>query len=117
MKSKIVFIRLALILAALVPTAAVLVASDDESDRSGQVRVDGVVDMTEAGHKVAHPTPGSPAYYLPISVGYKEFGYAHRFQRPPPNAWDVEHALAVALYREGYQLMTKAGHPSLVLVF
>lgn len=117
MKTKLVTIRVALVLAALVPTAAALGASDDESDHSSQVRVDVVVDMTEAGHKIPHPTPNQPAYYLPISVGYKEVGYARHFQRPPPNEWEVQHALAVALYKEGYRLMTKAGHPSLVLVF
>ena len=89
----------------------------DESDRSSRIRVDVVVDMTIAGHKVAHPTPEKPAYYLPISVGYKEFGYMHDFQRPPPKAWDIEHALAIALYEQGYRLMTKQGHPTLVLVF
>jgi hypothetical protein len=118
MKTKIVLFRLALVLGALFAPGFVR-ASDagDESDTGGEVRVDVVVDMTEAGHKIAHPTPDKPAYYLPLSVGYKEFGYAHHFQRPPPNAWDIEHALAKALYGQGYQLMTKAGHPSLVLVF
>ena len=108
----------------IVGLAAILTAhtirandADDESDRNGAVRVDVVVDMTLAGKKVAHPTPDKPAFYLPLSVGYKEFGYAHHFQRPPPNAWDVEHALAIALYEQGYRLMTKQGHPSLVLVF
>ena len=118
MKTKILLFRLVLVLAALLPAHAVRAAGDDDdSDHSGQIRVDVVVDMTEAGHKIAHPTPAQPAYYLPLSVGYKEFGFQHHFQRPPPNAWDVEHALAKALYNEGYQLMSKQGHPSLVLVF
>ena len=118
MKLKVILCRLVFALAALLPLHAVRAAADDdESDRSGQVRVDVVVDMTEAGHKIAHPTPAQPAYYLPLSVGYKEFGYAHHFQRPPPNEWEIQHALAKALYNQGYQLMTKEGHPSLVLVF
>ena len=118
LKTKIIVIRFVFALAALLPARALRANDDDdESDRSGKVRVDVVVDMTIAGRKVAHPTPDMPAFYLPLSVGYKEFGYAHHFQRPPPNAWDVEHALAIALYEQGYRLMTKEGHPSLVLVF
>lgn len=118
MKIKNIVIRFAWLAAALLPLRGVCAADNqDESDRSSQVRVDVVVDMTEAGHKITHPTPDRPAYYLPISVGYKEFGFAHHFQRPPPQAWEIEHALAKALYEQGYQLMTKEGHPSLVLVF
>ena len=118
MNAKSLFLRAVLILTAFLCAPFVRASGEDDgSDRSGAVRVDVVVDMTEAGHKIAHPTPDKPAFYLPLSVGYKEFGYAHHFQRPPPNAWDVEHALAKALYGQGYQLMTKTGHPSLVLVF
>ena len=115
---KIKSFRLAFAIGVIVSAPAAHAYSDyDESDRSSRIRVDVVVDMTIAGHKVAHPTPEKPAYYLPISVGYKEFGYMHDFQRPPPKAWDIEHALAIALYEQGYRLMTKQGHPTLVLVF
>ena len=118
MKIKKIGACVAMALVALSPIGSAFArANSDDSDASGQVRVDVVVDMTEAGHKVTHPTPDKPAFYLPISVGYKTFGYAHNFQRPPPNEWDIQHALAIALYNQGYQLLTKQGHPSLVLVF
>ena len=111
-------LRLGLLLAALAPTGVATARElNDDSDAGSQIRIDVVVDMSEAGKKVAHPTPDKPAFYLPISVGYKTFGYAHNFQRPPPNEWDIQHALAIALYKEGYRLMTRQGHPSLVLVF
>ena len=115
MKRTTLLLNAAVVLLTLLPARALL--ANDDSDASGQVRVDVVVDMTEAGRKIARPTPDKPAYYLPISVGYKAFGYAHHFQRPPPNEWDIQHALAIALYQQGYQLMSKQRHPSLVLMF
>ena len=91
--------------------------SRDESDSSGGVRVDVVVDMTEAGKKVARPTPNNPAFYLPVPLGYREFGYAPFFKRPPPLQAEVERMLSVALAQQGYQLMSKLNQPSIVLTF
>jgi hypothetical protein len=116
--SRFSIVRLAAAMAALGLAPVIFAAAaDDSGDRSGDIRVDVVVDMTEAGHKIARPSPDKPVYYLPISVGYKEFGSVHDFQRPPPNPADVEHALALALYEQGYRLMSKEGHPSLALIF
>ena len=84
MRIRTLFLPLVLVLAAFL-SAPLVRANDanDESDTSGQIRVDVVVDMTEAGHKIVHPTADKPAYYLPLSVGYKEFGYAHHFIGAP----------------------------------
>ena len=38
-------------------------------------------------------------------------------QKLPPPTTEIQHLLARALFDQGYQLMSKAGHPSLVLVF
>jgi len=44
----------------------------EESDKSGDLKVDVVVDMTEAGKRIPHPTPEHPAYYLPLPAGNKD---------------------------------------------
>ena len=93
------------------------VDGSEESDATDKVRVVVVVDMTKEGRKVAPPTPEKPTYYLPISVGYKNFGAAHHFQRPLPDSWEIAHEIAKALYNQNYVLMTKQGHPSQVLYF
>ena len=89
----------------------------DESDASGAARVDVVVDLTDAGKKIAPPSPDRPVYYLPMPVGYKEFGYSPHFQRPPPPADEVERMLGIALAQQNYQLMSHEHHPSIVLNF
>jgi len=91
--------------------------SVDESDQNGSVRVDVVVDMTDAGKRIARPTPERPAYYLPLPMGYKEFGYEAYFKRPPPTAIEIQQMLSYALAQQGYELMSKQNHPSIVLSF
>ena len=81
----------------------------------GDIMIDVVVDMTEAGSKVAHPTPSKPAYYLPLPVGYKPQGAVLADQKLPPPTPEVEHMMAVALAQEGYLVMTRKFAPSLVL--
>ena len=81
------------------------------------VRVDVVVDMTDAGRLASRPTPNRPAFYLPLTVGYQEEGAYVPDQKLPPPTTEIQRLLARALYDQGYQLMTKEGHPSLVLVF
>jgi len=81
------------------------------------VRVDVVVDMTDAGRTVPRPTADHPAFYLPLTVGYQEEGaYVPDQALPPPTA-EVENLIARSIFNQGYRLMTKTGHPSLVLVF
>jgi hypothetical protein len=89
----------------------------DESDQSGAVSVDVVVDVSPAGKKVAPASPDHPVYYLPMPVGYKEFGYSPHFQRPPPTADQIEHMLAIALNQQGYEVMSHLNHPTQVLYF
>jgi len=96
---------------------AVLGGAHDESDAGGSVRVDVVVDMSDAGKKVVPASPEHPVYYVPMPIGYKEFGYAPHFQRPPPTADQVERMLGIALHQQGYEIMTHLNHPTQVLYF
>jgi len=125
MKSNIPFIRLALVLAALLPVGSVRASdasstgvNEDDSDSSGTTRVDVVVNLTDAGRKVSPPTPANPAYFLPMPGGYKDVGYAPFYgpKRNPPQS-EIEGALYRALAQQGYQIMTHENHPSLVLAF
>ena len=111
MKSFKSAVGLALSLAALLPARAFL---DQEAN---DIRVDVVVDLTDAGRKIIRPSPDQPAYYLPLSVGYQEMGAYVTGQKPPPPKAEVEYWLSQALSAQGYQIMTKISPPSLVLVF
>jgi len=103
--------RLGLGLVAL-PLASAAFADDQP------MRVDVVVEMTEAGKKVAHPTPAKPAYYFPLSAGFSADGDVMTFfQRPPPDSAEIESLLAKTLADQGYLLATKAHPPSLILMF
>ena len=59
------------------------------------------VDLTDAGRKVAHPSPEHPVYYYPVVGGYRELGTAIAGEKPPPALPVVQH-LARALARQGY---------------
>jgi hypothetical protein len=89
----------------------------------GRIAVDVVVDFGGDSHqekltkKIVHPTAERPAYYLPVFVGYKEFGYADFVKKPPPPAEPVKRLLVDALASQDYLIMTKQSPPSLVLVF
>jgi len=103
--------RLAFGLGALFPARAAFAVSDD-------MRVDVVVEMTEAGKKIAHPTPDKPAYYFPLPAGFDADGSVMTFfQRPPPVAAQVESLVAKALADQGYLIATRANPPSLILMF
>ena len=97
--------------------AALLPARGFIDQETNDLRVDVVVDMTDAGKKIARPTPDNPAYYLPLTVGYKEVGAYVPDQKPPPPKIEVEDLLNKALSLQGYRVMTKESRPSLVLVF
>ena len=109
MNPKITILRAALFFAAFLPASA-LRANDD-------IRVDVVVDMTDAGKKVARPTIDKPAYYFPLTVGYKEQGAFIADQGPPPATLEVQHLIAKALYDQGYRVTNAVSPASLVLVF
>ena len=84
---------------------------------SGNILVQVVVDMSEAGKKLARPTPQHPVYYLPLPAGYKEIGYSPYFQRTPPTTSAVLELLNRELSRQGYLIMSHEHHPSIVLTF
>ena len=108
MNSKIAIACHVLALAALLAAPAVF--ADDG------IRVDVVVDLTGAGKKIPPPTPDKPAYYLPVTAGFKQQGAVITGQKPPPPSLDIQRLLAQALYARGYRLATRSP-PSLVLVF
>src|SRR5665213_2214610 len=85
--------------------------------RADEIRVDVVVDLTDAGKKIARPTPARPVYYLPLTVGYREEGAFVSGQKLPPATAEVQHLLAEALAQQGYFVMARASAPSIVLVF
>jgi hypothetical protein len=106
------FIRFILGICALFPVS-VLLAVD------GNLRIAVSVEMTPEGRKFAHPTPDKPAYYMPVTIGYKEVGaFPPKFyQGRELLVGKVQDLLGKALVAQGYRVMTKQSPPSLVLVF
>jgi hypothetical protein len=105
-------IRVAVCLAALLPVRFAL--ADDEGDNG--IKVDVVVDMTDAGRKIPRPTPDHPAFYLPVTRGYTlGMGFVANEKAPPPTA-EVQRMIQKALAEQGYLLMTKTSRPSLILM-
>jgi len=90
-------------------------ASEDVSDQGGNVQVDVVVDMTDAGRNVAPPTPDKPVYYLPLPEGFDKVGFAAHFQRPPPTALEVEQFIEKVFAKQGYRVLVHGSHPTLAL--
>jgi hypothetical protein len=83
----------------------------------GSIRLDIVVELTEAGRKLANPSPELPAYYFPLPVGYQEVGDVVTFyHRGAPPAAAVEGMIAKALAKQGYLVMNGRHKPSLVLL-
>lgn len=77
-----------------------------------------VVDMTEAGRKVAPPTKEKPAIYYPVLAGYREEGSLVAGEKsPPPN--NVAKLLAKALAAQHYFVYGpgKTPAPTMLLVF
>ena len=98
-------------------TLAPLIAFHGLLAEDNDIRVDVVVDMTDAGRKIARPTPDKPAYYFPLTVGYKEQGAFVPDQAAPPPTLEGQHLIAQALYDQGYQVTNSQQPPSLVLAF
>ena len=113
------FLRLSLALAACAPVCSAFAdQGGSDSDGAGNVRVDVVVDMTPAGKKIVRPTPDNPAYHLPFPMGYKEDGaVVTNFQKTPPSADEVQVMMGKVLGQQGYRIMTKQNHPTLVLYY
>ena len=72
------------------------------SPSEGEVAV--VVDMTDAGRKIATPTPDHPAFYVPVVVGYRSEGGQIAGEKPPPAPERVLRQLAVTLAEQGYRV-------------
>jgi hypothetical protein len=98
------------------PAAAEVVA-DTSSGYTNNLRVDVVVDVTDAGKSVSRPSPDHPVYYYPVTPGYTEGGKVMEGEKPPPPTVDVQHLVAKALYEQGYKVMNRTSAPSLLLVF
>lgn len=60
-------------------------------------------DLTEEGKLVPRPTPGQPAYYVPVILGWQEAGKIVAGEEPPKRDM-VLRELAKALAKEGYIL-------------
>jgi hypothetical protein len=101
---------------ALLPARVLLAGdSEEETDLTGTTQVDVVVDMTDAGRKVAPPTSGQPVYYLPLPEGFEKVGYAPYYQRPPPTATEVERFIERVFAAQGYRVLVHGSHPTLCL--
>jgi len=96
--------------------AALFFASGAMAD-SSDLKVDLVVDVTDAGSKIPPATPEHPAYYYPVVRGYSPRGAVLPYQKPPPPLADVERLIAKELAKQGYWLATKQAPPSLLLMF
>jgi hypothetical protein len=72
--------------------------------------VDVVVDLSDAGRKVAPPTPKHPTYFIPVLGGYQERGRITANMPPPPPPNRVALIVARELAKQGY-LVTNAKHP------
>jgi len=103
--------RLVLCLAALLSARAAL--ADDDS----AIKVDVVVDITDAGKNIPRPTPAHPAYFYPYTCGYTLGQGFVGSEPPPPPTVEVQRLIAKALAEQGYLLATKKSPPSLVLIF
>lgn len=73
--------------------------------------------LTEAGKKIAPPTREHPAYYFPVTVGWREEGSLVAGEQPPPKLM-VIHELAKTLAAQNYLVVgPKTPPPALLLVF
>lgn len=75
-----------------------------------------VGDVTPMGKKLPPPDAGHPVYYFPLVVGYQEKGAAYAGEKQPAKD-AVSHALAIALARQHYFVMSARHPPDQLLVF
>jgi hypothetical protein len=77
-----------------------------------------VVDVSEAGKKVAPPSPEHPAFYVPLVIGYREEGGVFAGEKAPPPQDVVLRHFAKTLAQQGYRVVgPDTGEPTLLLVF
>lgn len=95
---------------------AALAARVDAAPKEGDVIV--VVDVSEAGKKVAPPSPEHPAFYVPLVIGYREEGGVLGGEKAPPPKDVVLRHFAKTLAEQGYRVVAPGtGEPTLLLVF
>ena len=108
---------LVLLTFALLGTAAPLSAGFLGFGAPKDADVNVVVDMTDAGRKVAPPTKEKPAFYFPVLAGYREAGSLVAGEKTPPQN-NVAKLLAKALAAQHYYVMgTTTPAPTIILVF
>jgi len=91
--------RLLLLLLATVALAAL--PRLPARERRAEVAANG--DLTEAGLKIPPPTPGQPAYYVPVILGWREEGRIVAGEEPPKRETMLRE-LGHALAKQGYVL-------------
>jgi hypothetical protein len=82
-----------------------------------KIKVDVVVDVTDAGEKIPRPTSDHPVYFYPVTRGYTLGQAIIEGEKPPPPTADVQRLIVVALAKQGYLLATKQSPPTLLLMF
>jgi hypothetical protein len=89
------------------------------AEEDSDIKVDVVVDLTDAGRKVERPSPAHPAYFFPRVWGYTEGGAIMPYQQPPPAENEVLKMVAKALAQQGYYMAIakRTPPPSLILMF
>jgi len=100
----------------LVPEILLAENSDAIVDADGNTSVDVIVELTDAGKGRERPTPGHPAYYVPICAGYNPGGQLAFWNRQPPTETKIIEELANNLAGQGYLVATHDHRPSLFLV-
>ncbi|QYM78704.1 hypothetical protein K0B96_15590 [Horticoccus luteus] len=84
-------------------------------ERRCEINVNGSV--TEAGRRLARPTPERPAYYFPLLANWRTDDAVEPGEKPPAEAL-LTHPLVRALAQQGYRVATaKTPPPTLLLVF
>ena len=103
--------RTSAIALALLFSARVVLAADNG------IRIDVVVNMTDAGRKIPRPTPEKPQYYAAVWAGYTPKGADLPDQKSPPTNGDVQDMMTDALAQQGYLQAVGFKRPSIVLIF
>lgn len=88
------FIRNVLLVAALLTAGAAY---------ADGLQVNAVVDVTPEGRNAVRPSPSSPVYYFPFTVGYQEQGSWGAENLP--STLEVQRMIAKALAAQGYLVM------------
>ena len=75
-----------------------------------------VTDTTPAGARLPPASPANPVYYVPVSMGFRDFGGIVAGDREPPKE-QVYRTMAKVLAKYGYLPASPKHSPSLILVW